>query len=95
MSARAAKRPGRRFVEPSGAKSAESAKSTKATGGPQNCLRTVQPPANCPACGALMVTVRHMPIRMAGTYCRLCCPCCREVRVPASRSIPSGGAVTP
>jgi len=50
---------------------------SSAATGPQNCLRTVQPPPRCPACGASMVTVRHTPIKMAGIHCRVCCPCCQ------------------
>lgn len=54
---------------------ADATTSTAGTG-PRDCLRTVQPPATCPACSTPMVTVRHVPIKMAGTYCRACCPCC-------------------
>jgi hypothetical protein len=45
---------------------------------PRNCLRTRQAPAACPTCGAVGVTVRHTPLRQAGTGCANCCPCCRQ-----------------
>ena len=65
MSARAAKRPGRRFVEPSGAKSAESAKSTKATGGPQNCL---EPDKTAPRFAALFALNMLVGTRGGSSY---------------------------
>ena len=59
--------------------------------GPKNCLRTAQTPAACRACGAAMVTVRHMPLRVAGTYCRACCPCCAN----GTDGWPTESAATP
>jgi hypothetical protein len=41
---------------------------------PRDCWRTQQPPADCPTCGATSVTVKHMPIRAAGSHCNRCCP---------------------
>jgi hypothetical protein len=44
--------------------------------GPANCLRTRQAPEDCRTCGAKAVTIRHTPLRMAGSHCEQCCPCC-------------------
>jgi len=64
------------------------------TCGPRDCLRTRQAPADCPPCGAAGVTVRHTPMRRAGTGCANCCPCCAPAgggaRMPQERA---GGAV--
>ena len=79
MVSKRAKRSGLRDVGKGRANSAESARTQVAANGPQHCLRTPQPPADCPSCCTPVVPVRHTPIRIAGIYCRACCPCCREV----------------
>lgn len=61
--------------------------------GPSNCLRSAQAPADWQTCGARMVTVRHTPIMIAGSFCCACCPCCKAP-VQAAPSIPSGKAGT-
>lgn len=44
--------------------------------GPRDCLRTRQAPADCRTCGAALVTIRHTPMRLPGSHCSECCPCC-------------------
>jgi hypothetical protein len=52
---------------------------------PADCLRTRQAPADCQTCGTVLVTIRHTPMRLPGSHCSKCCPCCAAERV---RSIP-------
>jgi hypothetical protein len=51
--------------------------------GPSACLRSVQPPARCPSCGAAGVTIRHMPLKTAGpSRCQACCSACNPPQLP-------------
>jgi hypothetical protein len=59
--------------------------------GPRDCLRTRQAPADCQTCGTAQVTIRHTPMRLPGSHCLKCCPCCAGARVP-STGPGSGGA---
>jgi hypothetical protein len=49
--------------------------------GPADCLRTRQAPADCQTCGTALVTIRHTPMRLQGSRCSNCCPCCANERV--------------
>jgi len=49
--------------------------------GPADCLRTRQAPADCQTCGTVLVTIRHTPMRLPGSHCSNCCPCCAAERV--------------
>jgi hypothetical protein len=52
--------------------------------GPADCLRTRQAPADCQTCGTVLVTIRHTPMRLPGSHCSNCCPCCTAERVRAT-----------
>lgn len=52
--------------------------------GPRDCLRTRQAPADCQTCGTALVTIRHTPMRMPGSHCSKCCPCCAADGVPSA-----------
>jgi len=61
--------------------------------GPADCLRTRQAPADCQTCGTALLTIRHTPMRLPGSYCSKCCPCCANERVcPAGRGSEGGAA---
>lgn len=49
--------------------------------GPADCLMMCQAPADCPTYGTALVTIRHTPMRLAGSRCSKCCPCCSASRV--------------
>jgi hypothetical protein len=59
--------------------------------GPADCLRTRQAPADCQTCGTAVVTIRHTPMRLPGSHCSKCCPCCASERAPSSESGSEGG----
>lgn len=63
--------------------------------GPADCLRTRQSPADCQTCGTASVTIRHTPMRLLGSHCSNCCPCCAAERVRATGPGPDGGAGSP
>jgi hypothetical protein len=52
---------------------------------PADCLRTRQAPADCQTCGNALVTIRHTPMRLPGSHCSNCCPCCMAERLCARR----------
>ena len=45
------------------------------TRGPGGCYRSARPAAPCENCGAERI-VAHVPLRLRGTFCGRCCPCC-------------------
>jgi hypothetical protein len=48
--------------------------------GSADCLRMRQSPADCQTCGTALVAIRHTPMRLPGSYCSNCCPCCATER---------------
>jgi hypothetical protein len=59
--------------------------------GPADCLRTRQAPADCPTCGTALVTIRHTPMRLLGSHCSNCCPCCAAEHVRSTGPESEGG----
>ena len=59
--------------------------------GPADCLRTRQAPADCQTCGTALVTIRHTPMRLPGSHCSNCCPCCAAQRVHSTGPGSEGG----